>query len=51
MNKKTNRFIRILSAVSLMLITTSCVPLAIGAAGGYILNEEGYKVQSPVKKN
>ncbi|MEJ6578503.1 MAG: hypothetical protein QNL33_02270 [Akkermansiaceae bacterium] len=30
---------------------TSCVPLAAGAAGGYLLKEEGYKVQSPITKD
>jgi hypothetical protein len=29
---------------------SSCLPLAAGAAVGYIASEEGYKVQSPIKK-
>ena len=29
---------------------TSCVPLAVGAAAGYVAHEEGYRVQSPIKK-
>ena len=29
---------------------SSCVPLAVGAAGGYMLKEEGYDVRSPVTK-
>jgi hypothetical protein len=28
----------------------SCLPLAAGAAAGYIAHEEGYRVQSPIKK-
>lgn len=40
----------ITALAALVSLSTSCVPLAIGAAGGYILNEEGYKVQSPVTK-
>lgn len=27
-----------------------CVPLAIGAAAGYVAHEEGYRVQAPLKK-
>ena len=27
---------------------SSCVPLAVGAAAGYVAHEEGYRVQSPV---
>lgn len=42
----------LLAASSSILLSSlsSCVPLAIGAAGGYILNEQGYRVQSPVTK-
>jgi hypothetical protein len=29
---------------------TSCVPLAVGAAAGYVAHDNGYRVQSPVKK-
>ena len=28
----------------------SCIPLAAGAAGGYLMHKEGYRFQSPVKK-
>jgi hypothetical protein len=28
----------------------SCIPLAAGAAGGYFMHKEGYRLQSPVKK-
>lgn len=30
--------------------TTSCIPLVAGAAVGYVAAEEGYRVQSPIKK-
>ncbi|MGJ8695963.1 MAG: hypothetical protein ACSHYF_06575 [Verrucomicrobiaceae bacterium] len=40
----------LLSGIALSSLT-SCVPLAAGAAGGYILSEEGYKVQSPITKD
>jgi len=29
----------------------SCVPLLAGAAVGYVAHDEGYRVQSPVKKD
>jgi hypothetical protein len=29
---------------------SSCIPLAVGAAAGYVAHEEGYRVQSPIKK-
>jgi hypothetical protein len=28
----------------------SCLPLAAGAAAGYIAHDEGYRVQSPVTR-
>ena len=33
-----------------LLGLSSCIPLAAGAAAGYIAHEEGYRVQSPLKK-
>lgn len=30
---------------------SSCIPLAAGAAGGYLMHKEGYRLQSPVKKS
>lgn len=29
----------------------SCVPLAVGAGAGYVAHKEGYRAQSPVKKD
>lgn len=29
-------------------LCSSCVPLAAGAAGGYLLRDEGFKVQPPI---
>lgn len=39
-------------AVAAIVISSlsSCLPLAAGAAAGYIAHEEGYRVQSPVTK-
>ena len=35
----------------LVLSSTSCVYLAVGAAAGYAAREKGYKVQPPLKKS
>jgi hypothetical protein len=43
--------------LSLLLIAvgvsslSSCIPLAAGAAAGYVAHKEGYRVQSPVTKS
>lgn len=29
---------------------SSCLPLAAGAAAGYIAHDEGYRVTNPIKK-
>lgn len=39
------------SASVILLGLTSCLPLAAGAAAGYIAHEEGYRIQSPIKKD
>lgn len=31
-------------------LLNSCIPLAAGAAAGYVAHKEGYRVQSPVRK-
>lgn len=46
---------KIKSVVSLSLLaaaclSASCVPLAVGAAAGYVAHDEGYRVQNPIKK-
>lgn len=33
-----------------ILGTSSCLPLAAGAAAGYIAHDEGYRVTNPIKK-
>jgi hypothetical protein len=30
---------------------SSCLPLAAGAAAGYVAHKEGYRVQSPITKS
>ena len=46
---KINTLALILVAISLSSIS-SCVPLAVGAAAGYVAHDEGYRVQSPITK-
>lgn len=29
---------------------SSCLPLAAGAAAGYVAHDEGYRVDNPIKK-
>jgi len=43
------RRIAIFTGVGAVILSLSgCVPLAAGAAGGYVAHKEGYRVQSPV---
>jgi hypothetical protein len=44
------KFTLILSSLLTFATLTSCVPLVAGAAGGYLLKDEGYSVQSPITK-
>jgi hypothetical protein len=45
------------SSVILLLLAcaiaplSSCVPLAVGAAAGYVAHEEGYRVRNPITKS
>lgn len=34
----------------LSCLSTSCLPLAVGAVAGYVAHDEGYRVQSPLRK-
>lgn len=40
----------ILMLASVVLSLSSCVPLAVGAAAGYVARDNGYEVQPPLKK-
>jgi hypothetical protein len=33
-----------------MSALSSCVPLAVGAAAGYVAHDEGYRVRNPITK-
>jgi hypothetical protein len=44
--------ILVLSLIAAGISTlASCVPLAAGAAAGYVAHKEGYRVQSPITKS
>jgi hypothetical protein len=45
--------IRIISLLAVVISATSissCLPLAAGAAAGYVARDQGYHVQSPLTK-
>jgi hypothetical protein len=44
------KFLAALSVVVLGSSLSSCLPLAVGAAAGYVAHDEGYRVQSPIRK-
>lgn len=46
---KYHLFALLLLAVGASTIS-SCVPLAVGAAAGYVAHDEGYRVQNPIRK-
>jgi hypothetical protein len=49
--KIKNRSIVMFSITALTLLgLSSCLPLAAGAAAGYVAHDEGYRVRSPIKK-
>jgi len=43
--------ITVLMLASVVLSLSSCVPLAVGAAAGYVARDNGYEVQAPLKKS
>lgn len=46
---KLNIPLLVFLAVTTSLVS-SCVPLAVGAAAGYVAHDEGYRVQNPIRK-
>lgn len=47
----TPRSIAFFSLAALALLgISSCLPLAAGAAAGYVAHDEGYRLRNPVKK-
>ncbi|QTN32825.1 hypothetical protein HZ994_10950 [Akkermansiaceae bacterium] len=50
-SKLSFRQFALLSTASIALFgLSSCLPLAAGAAVGYVAHDEGYRVQNPIKK-
>jgi hypothetical protein len=47
---KTRLITLLLIALGISSIS-SCLPLAAGAAAGYVAHKEGYRVQNPIKKS
>ena len=46
--KKSTLILLLLAFASSIL--SSCLPLAVGAAAGYVAHDEGYRVRNPVTK-
>jgi len=45
------RRIALFTGVGAVILSLSgCLPLAAGAAGGYVAHKEGYRVQAPVTR-
>jgi len=44
------RMIVIIIVLNLTIFVSGCVAVVAGAAGGYIMRDQGYKLQSPVTK-
>ena len=51
MKKFKKRLVVVSSLAFVSGSLSSCIPLAAGAAGGYIMHKKGYRLQSPVKKS
>lgn len=53
MKSNTLRKLLLLAAAAFATATlgSSCLPLAAGAAAGYIAHDEGYRVQTPLTKD
>ena len=49
-NKQIRNIVWFASAAIAILGMSSCVPLAAGAAAGYVAHDEGYRVTNPIKK-
>lgn len=48
---KTKTIILLLLAAAASLLISSCLPLALGGAAGYVAHKEGYRVNSPVHRD
>ena len=48
---KTKSITLLLIAAGISILFSSCIPLAVGGAAGYVAHKEGYRVNSPVHKH
>lgn len=48
---KRKHLILLLLTAGLSTLLSSCLPLAAGAAAGYVAHKEGYRVNSPIHKS
>ncbi len=48
---KIKLFTLLLAAAAIATFSSSCVPLAAGAAVGYVAHKEGYRVHSPIHRH
>ena len=49
-NKRFRNIVWFATAAFAILGMSSCIPLAAGAAAGYVAHDEGYRVTNPIKK-
>jgi hypothetical protein len=47
---KRNLLILLLLSAGFSALLSSCLPLAAGAAAGYVAHKEGYRVHNPLTK-
>lgn len=40
----------LITVLGFSVFITSCLPLAVGGAAGYVAHKEGYRVSNPVSK-
>ena len=43
--------LKLIAVVVSIVALSSCVPLAVGAAAGYVARDQGYGVQNPITHN
>ena len=47
---KIKLFTLLLASAAIATLSSSCGPLAAGAAVGYVAHKEGYRVHNPISK-
>jgi hypothetical protein len=51
LNAMKRSILLLLLTASAASVFSSCVPLAVGAAAGYVAHDQGYRVRNPVTKD